>query len=144
MCMECYWNDADRGIPKYSDIIISQRHFLNYKLTYTTSRSNSGSPRWTAGRRFGSVRCQKSDDHYTQNRDAQHTDLSTLNIDYSQSRDSISIYKFHFDKQQKDTSHATPPLPRPTSESPPGEEMKYDDMASVTLTHMYIYIYMYI
>ena len=38
----------------------------------------------------------------------------------------------------------TRPLSRHTSDSPPGEEMKYDDMASLTLTHIYIYIYIYI
>jgi hypothetical protein len=35
----------------------------------------------------------------------------------------------------------TRPFSRHTSDNPPGEEMKYDVMASLTLTHMYTYIY---
>jgi hypothetical protein len=49
MPMEHWWNDNDRGGPKYSEINLFQGHFVHYKSHMEERGIESGPPLWEAG-----------------------------------------------------------------------------------------------
>jgi hypothetical protein len=47
--MEHWWNEIDRGKPKYSGKILSQCHFVHHKSHMDGPGIEPGPPRWEAG-----------------------------------------------------------------------------------------------
>jgi hypothetical protein len=49
MTMEHWWNDADRGKPKYSEKNLSHCHFVHYRSLMDGPGIEHGPPRSEAG-----------------------------------------------------------------------------------------------